>query len=82
LGQLDQKYAEDADRPVWRKSVHFRRYGENCPKHSRTVGIKLHGGNEPAGSAEIEDFRLGHLGQKYAQDAKSRRSREQMGSCH
>ncbi|KAH9325896.1 hypothetical protein KI387_006074, partial [Taxus chinensis] len=82
FGQLGQKYARDADRPVWRKSVHVSWFREICPRQSRTVATRVRGGRKPAGSAETEDFCLGHLGQKYAWDVKSRRSREQMKSCH
>ncbi|KAH9324445.1 hypothetical protein KI387_004623, partial [Taxus chinensis] len=82
LGQLGQKYARDADRPVWRKSVHFGRFGDICPRQFGIVGTKVRGGREPADSAETRDFRLGHLGQKYAWGAKSRKSREKMESRH
>ncbi|KAH9301650.1 hypothetical protein KI387_013233, partial [Taxus chinensis] len=39
-GQLGQKYVKDMDRPVWRKSVHIGRFGEICPRQSRTVGTR------------------------------------------
>ncbi|KAH9322271.1 hypothetical protein KI387_016910, partial [Taxus chinensis] len=82
MGHLGQKYARDADQPVWRKSVHFRRFGDICPRQSGTVGKKVRGGRELAGSAETEDFHFGHRGQKYARDAKRQKSREQMESYH
>ncbi|KAH9305237.1 hypothetical protein KI387_009641, partial [Taxus chinensis] len=82
LGQLGQKYVEDADRPVWRKSVHLRRFGEICPRQSRIVGTRVCGGCEPASLAKTENFHLGHLGQKYARDVESRKSRERMEMCH
>ncbi|KAH9312008.1 hypothetical protein KI387_027043, partial [Taxus chinensis] len=56
LGNLQQEYVKDADRPVWCKLVHFRWFGEICPRQSGTVGTRVRRGREPAGSAEIEDF--------------------------
>ncbi|KAH9319741.1 hypothetical protein KI387_021510, partial [Taxus chinensis] len=55
-GHPGQKYARDTDRPIWRKSVHFGRFGDICPRRSRTSGPKVRGGREPADSAEIGDF--------------------------
>ncbi|KAH9291340.1 hypothetical protein KI387_043470, partial [Taxus chinensis] len=71
---MGQKYARDADRPVWHKSIHFRRSEEIFPRQSGTVGTEVRGGREPAGSAEIEDFHLGHpthFCQNYAWDVKN-----------
>ncbi|KAH9322418.1 hypothetical protein KI387_017057, partial [Taxus chinensis] len=64
MGQLGQRYAKDADWPVKRKSVHFGRFGEICPRQSGTVGTKVRGGHEPAESVETEDFRTGTSGPK------------------
>ncbi|KAH9315924.1 hypothetical protein KI387_024551, partial [Taxus chinensis] len=47
-GQLGQRYTRDADRPVWRKSVHFGWFGDICPGQSGTVGT------------EVREVRVGH----------------------
>ncbi|KAH9312056.1 hypothetical protein KI387_027091, partial [Taxus chinensis] len=81
-GHPGQKYVKGTDRPVWCKAVHFGRAGEICPRQSRTVGPRVRGGREPAGSAETEDFHLGHPGQKYARDAKTRKSHQRIRTGH
>ncbi|KAH9322148.1 hypothetical protein KI387_016787, partial [Taxus chinensis] len=53
---MEQKYTRDADQPVWHKSVHFGRFRDICPRQSKTVGTKVHGGRELADSAETGDF--------------------------
>ncbi|KAH9330675.1 hypothetical protein KI387_002783, partial [Taxus chinensis] len=70
-GHSGQKYAEDADRPVWCKSVHFGRVGEICPRQSGTVGTKVRGGREPPGSAETGNFRLGQLGREKPKEPRA-----------
>ncbi|KAH9305339.1 hypothetical protein KI387_009743, partial [Taxus chinensis] len=55
-GHPGQKYAKGADRPVWRKAVHFGRAGDICSRRSGTVRPRVRRGREPAGSAETEDF--------------------------
>ncbi|KAH9322152.1 hypothetical protein KI387_016791, partial [Taxus chinensis] len=52
MGQPGQKYTKDTDRPIWRKSVHFRLFRDICPRHSGTVGTRVRGGCKPVGSAE------------------------------
>ncbi|KAH9294672.1 hypothetical protein KI387_038260, partial [Taxus chinensis] len=44
LGQPGQKYAWDANRPICRKTVHFGRFGDICPRQSGTVGTKVREG--------------------------------------
>ncbi|KAH9297659.1 hypothetical protein KI387_029341, partial [Taxus chinensis] len=75
---MGQKYAKDADRPVWRKSVHFRRARRICPRQSGTVGTKVHRGHgEPKGprangnvprvfaSKRDREARIGRIGEIY-----------------
>ncbi|KAH9293756.1 hypothetical protein KI387_041041, partial [Taxus chinensis] len=64
FGTLGQKYARDANRPVWRKSVHFGWFGDICPRQFGTSGPKVRGGREPAGLAEIGDRQFGTVGPK------------------
>ncbi|KAH9294140.1 hypothetical protein KI387_040656, partial [Taxus chinensis] len=52
LGQLGQKYAKDADQPVWRKSVHFGWFGDICPRQFGTFGTKVRGGHEMPGGPQ------------------------------
>ncbi|KAH9289931.1 hypothetical protein KI387_034048, partial [Taxus chinensis] len=82
LGHPGQKYARDADRPVWRKSVHFGRLRDICPRQSGIAGPKVCRGREPTDSPKTGDFHPGQLGQKDAEDAKIRKSRERMESRH
>ncbi|KAH9306797.1 hypothetical protein KI387_011201, partial [Taxus chinensis] len=49
---------------------------EFFPGQSGTVGTKVRGGREPAGSAKTENFRLGHPGQKDAWDENGRAESE------
>ncbi|KAH9301818.1 hypothetical protein KI387_013401, partial [Taxus chinensis] len=37
---------KDADRPVWCKSVHFRRFGSICPRQFGTSGPKIREGRK------------------------------------
>ncbi|KAH9298933.1 hypothetical protein KI387_030615, partial [Taxus chinensis] len=75
-------YARDANRPKSRKEARIGRFGDICPRQPGTVRTKVREGHEPADSAETGDFRLVQLGQKYAWDTKSRKSRERMESRH
>ncbi|KAH9299239.1 hypothetical protein KI387_030921, partial [Taxus chinensis] len=44
LGQPGQKYAWDANRSICRRTIHFKRFGDICPKQSETVGMKVREG--------------------------------------
>ncbi|KAH9308974.1 hypothetical protein KI387_036885, partial [Taxus chinensis] len=82
LNHLRPKDSEKAERPVSRKTVKFQAVQRNL---SQTVQESWDEGmwrKQTTWIGRNRELSFGTSGQKYVWDAKSRKSREPMESCH